>query len=117
VRRGADVTGYAIALAGALGLGAAEPTTAAIVSAIAAGPRRTVLAIDTYEVLGLLDTYLRTTFLPALPASVLTVLAGRDRPSPAWHSAPGWSGLVAEFPLAALPTVDALRLLRARGPG
>ena len=107
--------GMRIALAGALGLGAAEPTTAAIVSAIAAGPRRTVLAIDTYEVLGLLDTWLRTTFLPALPASVLTVLAGRDRPSSAWHSAPGWSGLVAEFPLAALPIVDALRLLRARG--
>ena len=28
---------------------------------------------------------------------------------------PGWSGLVAEFPLAALPAGDALRLLRARG--
>ena len=39
--------GMRIALAAAVGLGTAEPTTAAIVSAIAAGPRRTVLAIDT----------------------------------------------------------------------
>ena len=107
--------GMRTALAGALGLDATQPSTAAIAAAITAGPRRTVLAIDTYEALGLLDTWLRTTFLPALPASVLTVIAGRDRPSSAWHTAPGWSGLVAEFPLAALPAGDALRLLRARG--
>ena len=100
------------ALAQALG---AAPDTAAIVTTIAADPRRTVIVIDTFEVLGLLDTWLRTTFLPALPASVLTVLAGRDRPSSAWHTAPGWSGLAAEFPLTALPDDDAAALLRARG--
>lgn len=93
----------------------ASPDTAAISRAIEAGRRRIVIAIDTYEVLGLLDTWLRTTFLPALPASVLTVFAGRDRPSSAWHTAPGWSGLVAEFPLAALSPADAAALLRARG--
>jgi len=95
-------------------LGAA-PDIEALVRAITADPRRTVLMIDTYEVLGLLDAWLRTVFLPALPASVLTVLAGRDRPASAWHTAAGWSQLVTEIPLRALPPEDAHRLLRARG--
>ncbi|MDN5931586.1 MAG: helix-turn-helix transcriptional regulator [Pseudonocardia sp.] len=103
------------ALGRALGVAEPEPGTAAIVAAITADPRRTVLAIDTYEVLGLLDTWLRTTFLPALPASVVTVFAGRDRPSTLWHTTPGWTDLVAEFRLTALAPGDALRLLRARG--
>lgn len=99
----------------ALGIADDVPDTASIVASIIADPRRTVLAIDTYEVLGLLDTWLRTTFLPALPASVLTVFAGRDGPGAAWHTAPGWSDLVADLPLAALAADDAVRLLRARG--
>lgn len=99
----------------ALAIADAEPDTAAIVRALGAGPPTTILVIDTYEVLGLLDTWLRTSFLPAMPASLLTVLAGRDRPTPAWHSAAGWPGLVAEFPLGALSEPQAAALLRARG--
>jgi hypothetical protein len=54
-------------------------------------------------------------FLPALPATTLTVLAGRDRPAIAWHTTPGWQGLVVEFPLAALSEQEADQLLRLRG--
>jgi hypothetical protein len=48
---------------------------------------------------------------------LLTVVAGRDRPTTAWHTATGWAGLVAEFPLAALTEPEAHALLRARGLG
>jgi hypothetical protein len=75
------------ALGRVLGLAEAEPGMASLVRALAA--RSTVLVIDTYEVLGLLDAWLRTRFLPALPATTLTVIAGRDRPALAWHTAAG----------------------------
>ena len=101
------------ALGQALGSTAADPDVGALARALAARP--TVLVIDTYEALGLLDAWLRTQFLPALPATTLTVLAGRDRPATAWHTTAGWQGLVAEFPLAALSADEADRLLRRRG--
>ena len=91
----------------------ADPDLGALARALAARP--TVLVIDTYEALGLLDAWLRTQFLPALPATTLTVLAGRDRPATAWHTTAGWQGLVAEFPLAALSADEADQLLRRRG--
>jgi DNA-binding CsgD family transcriptional regulator len=86
----------------------------ALAQAFAVAPRH-VLAIDTYEVLGLIDSWLRMTLLPALPISVLTVLVGRDRPAGAWHTAPGWAGSVIELPLGPLRPDAAHALLRARG--
>ena len=67
------------ALGQALGLADRRARRGALARALAARP--TVLVIDTYEGLGLLDAWLRTQFLPALPATTLTVLAGRDRPA------------------------------------
>ena len=108
--------GFRQALGRALGLPAGDPGTSDVVAALRdGGAGRTVLVVDTYETLGLLDGWLRTRFLPALPASVLTVFAGRDRPAAAWHTAAGWAGLVAEFPPGALSDADALALLPARG--
>lgn len=75
------------ALGQALGL-SGEPHSAALAQAFGAGP--SVLVIDTYEALGILDSWLRTSFLRTLPASTLTVLVGRDRPATAWHTAAGW---------------------------
>ena len=89
-------------------------TEADVVRALTIAERH-VLAVDTYEVLGLIDAWLRTSLLPSLPASVFTVLVGRDRPSSAWHSAPGWTGSVVELCLGPLPPRDAADLLRARG--
>ncbi|WP_433026938.1 LuxR C-terminal-related transcriptional regulator [Actinomycetospora sp. CA-053990] len=100
------------ALARSLGL--RDVTETEIVRALAATERH-VLAVDTYEVLGLIDAWVRTSLLPSLPASVSTVLVGRDRPSSAWHSAPGWTGSVVELCLGPLPPRDAAELLRARG--
>ncbi|MGG5260392.1 LuxR C-terminal-related transcriptional regulator [Phycicoccus avicenniae] len=105
--------GFCRAVGGALGIADPAPTPATLARAL--DGRRTVLVVDTYEVLGLLDAWLRTRFLPAMPASTLTVLAGRDRPAAAWYSAPGWGGLVTELPLGALEPDDADALLRSRG--
>jgi DNA-binding CsgD family transcriptional regulator len=99
------------ATAEALSQNAALPSLA---EALAAAPRH-VLAIDTYEVLGLIDSWLRTTLVPALPVSALVVLVGRDRPAHAWHTTPGWAGSVVDLSLGPLAPDVARELLRARG--
>ncbi|MEJ2871227.1 LuxR family transcriptional regulator [Actinomycetospora sp. OC33-EN08] len=85
-----------------------------VVAALGTASRH-VLAVDTYEVLGLVDTWMRTVLLPSLPTSVFTVLVGRDRPTSAWHTAPGWAGSTTELCLGPLPADRAHDLLRARG--
>ena len=49
-------------------------------AALAAVPARVVLLVDAYERLQLLDFWMRFVLVPALPASVRLVLAGRDVP-------------------------------------
>ena len=71
-----------------------------------------VLAIDTYEVLRLLESWLRLTFVPSLPPNTRLVLATRDDPF-------GWSsGPLSSFravPLASLHEAEAERLLTDAG--
>jgi DNA-binding CsgD family transcriptional regulator len=107
--------GFQRAVARGLAIDQDEPDLPAVVAAIASGDRRTVLALDTYEVFGLLDAWLRTVLLPALPASVLTVIACRERPVGAWRTEPGWAGLVREMQLGALGQASAIAMLRSRG--
>ncbi|GLZ49826.1 hypothetical protein Acsp06_60110 [Actinomycetospora sp. NBRC 106375] len=122
--RDLEPTPYGVcgALARALGLvdpsPADSPTQPGAIARIAAAlavARRHVVAIDTYEVLGLADAWLRNTLLPALPDSVITVLVGRDRPALGWHTTPGWAGGVAERRLGPLSVGEAHELLRSRG--
>src|SRR5688500_5230434 len=56
--------------------------------------KRWVILLDTYETLSPLEDWLRTSFLPELPETVLTVLAGRNPPAPAWRADPGWHSLL-----------------------
>jgi DNA-binding CsgD family transcriptional regulator len=86
-----------------------------VVQALATGPPRTVLALNTYEVFGLLDSWVRRVFVPALPDGVVTVVAGREPPAAAWLTGPGWAGLVGEVRLNALGQADAIAMLRSRG--
>jgi len=56
-----------------------------------AGPShdgRLVIMFDTYERLAPLDDWVRTWLLPRLPATALTVIAGRAAPDSAWRSDP-----------------------------
>ena len=75
----------------------------------------TVLLIDAFEHGQGLEGWLRDRFLPALPAGVLVVVAGREPPSPAWTSDLAWSDALAVTALGDLNRGDALALLRQRG--
>lgn len=72
---------------------------------------RVVLALDTYELLRLLDTWLRQVFVPALGDNVRVVLCGREPLVSAWRTAPGWNSLVTTIPLDTLDDRDAIELL------
>jgi len=77
--------------------------------------RPVVLALDTCEVFRLMDTWLRQTFVPALPDNVRVLLCGRERPLAAWHTAPGWHELFRTVALGPLGEDDAADLLRRFG--
>jgi hypothetical protein len=72
---------------------------------------RVLLVLDNYEVLRLLDTWLRQVFMPLLPDNVRVVLAGKDAPVHSWFTTAGWQGLVRTIPLDALSEADAITLL------
>jgi hypothetical protein len=76
---------------------------------------RVVLALDHYEVLRLLDSWMRQSVIPRLPSTVCLILADREPPSPAWAAAPGWQGLVRTIELDALAAPDAFSLLAGLG--
>ena len=80
-----------------------------------ASPQRTVILIDTYEALTPLDGWLRTTFLPQLPDTVLTVLAGRSSPDAAWQGDTGWQDLVRVISLRNLSQDEGRSFLNKRG--
>jgi hypothetical protein len=80
-----------------------------------AAPQRTVILIDTYEILTPLDSWLRTTFLPQLPDTVLTVLAGRSAPDAAWQGDAGWQDLVRVISLRNLSQEESRTFLNKRG--
>ena len=51
---------------------------------------RLVVLCDTYERLAPLDDWFRARLLPRLPATALTVIAGRSAPGAAWRADPAW---------------------------
>ncbi|MCB0020672.1 MAG: ATP-binding protein, partial [Anaerolineales bacterium] len=55
---------------------------------------RIVLFIDTFEQLRPLDGWLREQFLPECPATMLTVVAGRQPPTLPWRTDTGWQALL-----------------------
>lgn len=107
--------GFLEAMARALGASDLDPDIPRVVALVRADPRPVVLALDAYERLGLLDTWLRQSLLPALPDSVVTILAGRDAPGTAWLASPGWARLVHDMPLSPLDQADSITMLRGRG--
>ena len=76
--------GFLAALEGKTG---GELTTAdAAATRLGTLGERVVLVLDTYELLRLLDPWLRQTFLPALSDNVRVVLSGREPPMTPWPS-------------------------------
>ena len=83
-----------------------------------AGPShdgRLVIMFDTYERLAPLDDWVRTWLLPRLPATALTVIAGRAAPDSAWRSDPAWRELLRVVSLRNLSPDDSRTYLHACG--
>src|SRR5512133_3639326 len=103
------------AFVNALGTLLGQDNGSSIPDILEASPQRTVILIDTYEALTPLDTWLRTTFLPQLPDTVLTVLAGRNSPDAAWQGDSGWQDLVRVISLRNLSYEEGREFLNKRG--
>jgi AAA ATPase domain len=76
---------------------------------------RLVVLFDTYERLGLLDDWVRARLLPRLPATALTVVAGRTPPGSAWRADPAWRELLRVVSLRNLSPEDSRQYLHACG--
>ena len=76
---------------------------------------RVVFALDTYERLRLLDTWLRQVFIPALPDNVRVILSGREPPVTSWLTTPGWQGLFHAIALGPLEEDDAITFFSEAG--
>ena len=74
---------------------------------------RIIVLLDTYEVLRILDPWLRRAFVPALSDQVRVVLSGRDAPMTGWPSEMG--DLFRGLPLENLSHEEALALLDLAG--
>ena len=75
------------------------PPEASIPNQLSNQGKKSVILLDTYETLSPLEDWLRSSFLPELPETVLTVLAGRNPPAPGWRADPGWHSLLQTIPL------------------
>jgi hypothetical protein len=71
---------------------------------------RVALVFDDYQSFRLLDSWLRRTFIPALPDHVRVLLSSRAAPADGWVLTPGWRGLVDILQIGPLDddAVDAL---------
>ena len=96
-------------------VGTASSGVAEVTGRLGALGDRVLVALDNYEVFRLLDSWLRTTFVPALPANARVVLTGRDPAVPAWFTSPQWSGSFRSVPLGPLENAAALELLVGYG--
>lgn len=105
------------AMAEALGAPRAGADLGRVARLVRGVPGRVVLTLDTYERLAILDSWVRQALLPAMPDSLLTIIAGRDPPVAGWLTTPGWRGLVRELHLGPLGQADAMLMLRSRGLG
>jgi ATP/maltotriose-dependent transcriptional regulator MalT len=107
--------GFRAALGVALEMQESEPGLDSIADRLGESGQRHVLVLDTYETFGLMDTWLRQVFVPALPENNFTIVAGREAPNPAWFTSPGWQGLFHDIELRELTVVDARKMLVSRG--
>ena len=82
-----------------------------------AGREPAVVLLDTFEVAGGFEDWLREEFVPALPAGALVVVAGRNGPGEAWRRDPGWGDLLRVVSLRNFGPDDARAFLRGADVG
>jgi hypothetical protein len=102
---------------GAIGtsLGMELRTVSEAAAALGALAEPAVFALDNYEAMRLLDGWLRTEFLPALPISARFIIMGRSLATAPWIAAPGWADHVMSLRLGPLPEADVAAFLASRG--
>lgn len=76
---------------------------------------RTLIILDTYETFGLMDTWLRQMFIPALSQNVFTIIISRQQPNSAWITTPGWGSLLKVIKLDALTEEESNQMIKSRG--
>jgi Transcriptional regulatory protein, C terminal/AAA ATPase domain len=84
-----------------------------VTAALGAQAKRTVLVVDDYEALGLLDDWIRQVLLPRIPDTVRLLLAGRSEPVSTWPAEVG--ELFEPLLLGNLRRGEAEQLLRRAG--
>jgi ATP/maltotriose-dependent transcriptional regulator MalT len=70
-------------------LGIGRPTLGSMVRVLSKRNRPVVIVLDSYELLALLDAWLRQVFLSRLGKNVRLVLVSRFAPAPQWTETPG----------------------------
>jgi hypothetical protein len=75
---------------------------------------RTVVMLDSYELLAPADDAFRSEIAPDLPADTMLVIADRQPPSTGWRTDPGWSDLLRVLALANLSPSEAHAYLTGR---
>lgn len=106
-----------LGLLGAIGtsLGVELRNISEVAVAVGALAEPMVFALDNYEALRLLDGWLRTEFLPALPISARFIIMGRSLATAPWIAAPGWADHVLSLRLGPLPDEEVAAFLASRG--
>jgi hypothetical protein len=107
--------GVLAAIAALIGMDAERTDIEALSRRLSTGASRGVIVFDNYDAFGLADSWLRQALLPALPSSIVTLIASRGRPSPGWTTDPGWADMFREVELGALDTAQSLTMLCSRG--
>lgn len=75
---------------------------------------RTLVVIDSYEMISSLDGWLREVVIPELPDSTIVVFGSRQRPSPGWFEG-GWDAVFESMALEGLSTRELRSLAQANG--
>src|SRR5215472_5206939 len=96
-------------------LGIGRPTLDSIGRVLFKRNRPVVIVLDSYELLALLDAWLRQVFLSRLGKNVRLVLVSRFAPAPQWIEAPEWRGSFRALHLGPLDDAAAHELLGRLG--
>jgi DNA-binding winged helix-turn-helix (wHTH) protein len=92
-----------------------RPALGSIVRVLSKRKSAVVIVVDSYELLGLLDAWLRRVFLSRLGKNVRLVLVSRFAPAPQWTESPEWRGSFRVLELGPLEDAAAFELLGSLG--
>ena len=92
-----------------------RPTLPKISRSLSAITKPVLIILDSYELLGLLDAWLRQGFMVGLKENVRLILVSRFSPAPQWTEAPEWRGKFRSFQLQPISESASLELLASLG--